>query len=1858
MKKLLLLSVTLFFLSLTVFAQTTLLTEDWETAAVGQTPPTGWGIDLVSGTNYLYFQSAGTFPTCTPFSGSRFVEFDSFDATSGTSNRLKRTTALSTVGYSVVTVDFEWLVDPGYTNNDNVTVQWSTDGTTWNSTTSFSRYGATQQWVLESVTLPYAAANIPTLYIGLLFTSAYGNNCHLDLLHVKASAGPNITYTPFGNTSQTTARTLTASLLAPAGVPTSGAGLPKLYWRINAGTWNSVTGAYVSGSNYTFTFGAGVVAGNTVSYYIVAQDLNATPNVTCAPSAGAAGLTANPPAAATPPTSPSSYTIIGSLCGNYNVGVGQTYTTITAALADLAVKEVTCAVTFTLTDNSYSETFPILVYAFTGASATNTVTIRPGTGKTPVISGSSTSGAIVLYGCSYVILDGSNSGGTDKSMTWENTNTASMAYTIGIFNDGTQGASNCTIKNCLVRSSSQITNTTYAIILNYAGGGYNNIVINNNTIYSANYGMQFAGVAGSPATNGQITNNIFGSTVDAQAIQMTGIIMTYCDNTLVQGNEIMGAALGNANYTQTGLCLSTACTNTKIRQNKIHDWYYSGTGGRGNYGVYFGTGDAATPTEFSNNLIYNIKADGNSTGAGGNARDVWGMYFTSGGNVKLYHNTINLAGNVTSATTANYSACICIQSGCSLFDLRNNILKNSLQPVSGAPASKTFAVFNGGTVAMWTTIDYNDYYVDGIGPNIGFQSSARVTLTNWRNATNQDLNSLNINPAFVSATDLHPTAGGLMKTGIYLPAVTVDIAGTARTTPPDIGAYQFSVNPLVVTTPASAIGFTTASLNGTINASNATVTSGFEYGLTAAYGTAVAGVPATVTGSTVTTTTAALTGLTPCTLYHFRATGVSGAVTVNGNDLTFNSGNASPTCTPIPATLITATTATINGTVAANGLPTTVTFDYGLTVAYGTNVPVPGTLTGGVIATFVNTALSGLLPGTLYHYRVNGTNSCGTTNSADMTFTTLPLAPTVVTLAATGLTTTGATLNGTVLANGANTAVTFDYGTTLAYGTTVAGSPSPVTGNTVTPVSATLTGLLTSTLYHFRVNGANSVGTTNGGDITFNTGCPAVAAAGTIAGPASVCKNGTGYVYTVPVIANATSYNWTLPAGASITAGNNTNSITVSYSVAATSGNISVYGSSSCTSGAVSPTLAVTVNALPVPTVTGPASVCAQSTGNIYSTESGMTGYTWTLSPSGVMTAGSTTNTITVTWVSAGVQTVCVNYTNTNGCTAVTPGCYTVNVNPLPVPVITGPASTCLNSTGNVYSTQAGMTGYTWTVSAGGQITAGSGTSNITVTWSTTGAKTVTVIYTNSNNCTAATPTSYAVTVNPLPLPTITGTSSLCQGTTGVVYTTQAGMTSYVWTVSAGGIITAGGTTASNTVTVNWTGSGPQSVGVNYTNANGCTAATPVSFNVTVNPVPNPTIGSNNTPCVGSTGNMYYTEGGMTGYTWTVSAGGAIASGQGTSAINVTWAGVGAQWVSVNYTNASLCTAPAATIYNLFVNPLPNAAGAITGTAVVCAGTNGVAYSCPDILNATTYTWTLPAGATIATGAGTKSIMVNFSPAAVSGNITVAGTNSCGNGTVSAPFGVAVNPLPAAAGGITGDPTVCVNFTDVSYYVATIANASSYTWTVPAGASITSGGTTRTIYVSYGPNAGTGAVTVKGTNGCGSGNGSSLNVTMYPIPPAPVVTAVGNVLTSSAPTGNGWVYEGQGIIGANGQTYTVTHNTGYYYCGVILNGCESPASNKVWVVVTGEQDMQNTGLNVYPVPNDGRFTVEIASQVQKTFTIQVFNQIGIKIFELGDWKVDGSMEKQIDLRPVPNGIYSVVFLNGEKKVVKKVLVNK
>ena len=98
-------------------------------------------------------------------------------------------------------------------------------------------------------------------------------------------------------------------------------------------------------------------------------------------------------------------------------------------------------------------------------------------------------------------------------------------------------------------------------------------------------------------------------------------------------------------------------------------------------------------------------------------------------------------------------------------------------------------------------------------------------------------------------------------------------------------------------------------------------------------------------------------------------------------------------------------------------------------------------------------------------------------------------APSVTAQAATGLTFDGATLHGTVNANYSGATVTFMYGTTAALGSSVTGVPSPVTGSTGTPVSATISGLQPTTLYHFRVYATNAMGTARSDDMTFTTSC-------------------------------------------------------------------------------------------------------------------------------------------------------------------------------------------------------------------------------------------------------------------------------------------------------------------------------------------------------------------------------------------------------------------------------------------------------------------------------------------------------------------------------------------------------------------------------------------------------------------------------------------------------------------------------------------------------------------------------------------------------------------------------------------------
>ena len=195
-----------------------------------------------------------------------------------------------------------------------------------------------------------------------------------------------------------------------------------------------------------------------------------------------------------------------------------------------------------------------------------------------------------------------------------------------------------------------------------------------------------------------------------------------------------------------------------------------------------------------------------------------------------------------------------------------------------------------------------------------------------------------------------------------------------------------------------------------------------------------------------------------------------------------------PAVTTNAASGITATGATLNSTTSANGSSTAVSFDYGTASASYSSTSQSATTGGTVDTTGASTlAVTGLVCNTRYYFRAKGVSSAGSSTGGELSFTTSACAPTVTTGAATSITTTSATLSSTIVANGASTAVTFEYGTTPgSYSITgLAATPSAVT--TTGSATRALSGLACSTTYYFRAKGVSSGGTVYGNESSFGT---------------------------------------------------------------------------------------------------------------------------------------------------------------------------------------------------------------------------------------------------------------------------------------------------------------------------------------------------------------------------------------------------------------------------------------------------------------------------------------------------------------------------------------------------------------------------------------------------------------------------------------------------------------------------------------------------------------------------------------------------------------------------------------------------
>jgi pimeloyl-ACP methyl ester carboxylesterase len=294
----------------------------------------------------------------------------------------------------------------------------------------------------------------------------------------------------------------------------------------------------------------------------------------------------------------------------------------------------------------------------------------------------------------------------------------------------------------------------------------------------------------------------------------------------------------------------------------------------------------------------------------------------------------------------------------------------------------------------------------------------------------------------------------------------------------DITFTTPSPAPAVQTQSASSISTSSATLNGYINPNGASTTAYFQYGTTTDYEiTTISGNFGT-TAQTISTT---INGLAANTTYHYRIVAYnSGGITYGGDATFITLSQPAPTVQTLAASSIADNSATLNGYINPNGASTTAYFQYGTTTSYE-NISTSGNF--GTTAQNIGSTVADLLANTLYHYRIVAYNSGGTNYGNDVTFATTSTTAVAQTHPATSVTSSSATLNGTITPpNGVSTTFYFQYGTT-SYTTTSASGNTTITIN----VSDPITGLSPNTTYHYRVVASNSIGASYGSDVSFIT---------------------------------------------------------------------------------------------------------------------------------------------------------------------------------------------------------------------------------------------------------------------------------------------------------------------------------------------------------------------------------------------------------------------------------------------------------------------------------------------------------------------------------------------------------------------------------------------------------------------------------------------------------------------------------------------------------------------------------------------------------------------------------------------------
>jgi hypothetical protein len=504
----------------------------------------------------------------------------------------------------------------------------------------------------------------------------------------------------------------------------------------------------------------------------------------------------------TPDSNPANNQVTGSfqvrapITGTVTVGTGGDYLSLTnpgGIFADLNLVGASGNVVINIISDLTAETGAVPLNQLAGGFS---VTIKP-SGAARIISGTApaNTGLIILNGADNVTIDGSLSGGTDRSLTITNNQTG-LSTVIWIRSAGAaNGANNNTIKNCIINGATGANATTTAGILtgsgvtlgNDAEAANSNNTIQNNWIYRVQNSLYLRGglAAANFDQNWVVTGNELGSNTAGNRNSFRGMLIGNSQNFTVAGNLIHGVqSAPTSTAAMSGIQIGLLVNGGTVTNNIIHEIRNVSTAATatGAAGISFITTSTASNVTVANNFIYDVSTNGSAT----LASNAFGINVASGAGYKFYHNSINMNTNQTSGTSAAMLVQAAVTTAGGL-DVRNNIFANT--QTAGATR---YAFYSAAPATVYSTIDFNDYFSTG---SVGFLGGARATIEEWRTATGQDASSKAVDPLFVSPTDLHLQAGSpMINMGTTIAGITTDIDGQTRDAMPDIGADEVVVS--------------------------------------------------------------------------------------------------------------------------------------------------------------------------------------------------------------------------------------------------------------------------------------------------------------------------------------------------------------------------------------------------------------------------------------------------------------------------------------------------------------------------------------------------------------------------------------------------------------------------------------------------------------------------------------------------------------------------------------------------------------------------------------------------------------------------------------------------------------------------------------------------------------------------------------------------------------------------------------------------------------------------------------------------------------------------------------------------------